>query len=189
MPFTAEQYNFFDPPRRYFWMQAVRGGLPVDVLHVYGQSDASMRVRVLSLVPVVELSGQELMQTETVTLLNDMSIFAPGRLLDSSIRWRDIDAHSVEAAYRNGEHSIRSVLIFDNSGALVNFWSDDRPALAADGKTLQPQRWSTPLYEYTSFGPYRLFSRGEARYAPESGEYAYIELQVSDLTVNPVTRP
>ena len=27
MPFVAEQHNFYDPPRRYFWMEATRGGL------------------------------------------------------------------------------------------------------------------------------------------------------------------
>ena len=29
MPFVAEQHSFFDPPRRYFWMEATRGGVPL----------------------------------------------------------------------------------------------------------------------------------------------------------------
>jgi hypothetical protein len=57
----------------------------------------------------------------------------------------------------------------------VNFWSDDRPALAPDGVTFVPQRWSTPVGEYRAQGPFRLASRGEARYAAPGGEYAYIE--------------
>jgi hypothetical protein len=172
---VAEQHSFFDPPRRYFWLEASRGGLPLDGLHAYGAVAASMRIRLLSLVPIVDLSGPEMMRTETVTIFNDMCVFAPGSLLDPSIRWRELDARSVEATFTNGPHTIRAVLVFDDSGALVNFWSDDRPALAEDGKTMLSQRWSTPIRDYRAMGPYRLASRGAARYAAPSGEYSYIE--------------
>lgn len=182
MPFTAEQHNFYDPPRRYFWMEATRGGLPVDGLHAYGEADASMRIRLLSLLPVVDLGGPEMMRTETVTLLNDMSLFAPGRLLDPAIRWRELDGRSVEATYSNGPHTIRAVLVFDDAGALVDFWSDDRPALAEDGKTTLSQRWSTPLRDYRAMGRYKLATRGEGRYAAPEGEYVYIELEVNEVT-------
>jgi hypothetical protein len=181
MPFAAEQYNFYDPPRRYFWMEATRGGLPVDGLHAYGEADASMRIRLLSLVPVVDLGGMDMMRTETVTIFNDMCVFAPGSLLDSSIRWRGLDARSVEATYSNGPHTIHAVLVFDDAGALVDFRSDDRPALAEDGKTMLPQRWSTPIRDYRPMGPYRLATRGEGRYAPSSGEYTYIEIDVHEV--------
>jgi hypothetical protein len=182
MPFVAEQHNLYDPPRRYFWMEATRGGLPLDGLHAYGEADASMRIRLLSLVPAVDLGGPEVMRTETVTVFNDMCIFAPGSLIDPSIRWRELDARSVEATYTNGPHTIRAVLVFDDAGALVDFWSDDRPALAEDGKTMLPERWSTPIRDYRTMGPYRLASRGEARYAAPSGEYAYIELEVHEVS-------
>ncbi|MFN7985781.1 MAG: DUF6544 family protein [Vicinamibacterales bacterium] len=177
MPFTADQHSFFDPPRRYFWMTATRGGLPIDGLHVYGTTDASMRIRLLSLFPVVSMGGPEMMRTETVTVLNDMCIMAPARLLDPAIRWRELDAHSVEATYSNAGHVVHAVLVFNDEGALENFWSDDRPALAEDGKTMVPQRWSTPVGDYRAMPPYRLASRGEAHYAAASGEYAYIEFR------------
>ncbi|MBK7534882.1 MAG: hypothetical protein IPI49_05765 [Myxococcales bacterium] len=182
MPFTAEQHNFYAPARRYFWMNASRGGLPVDGLHLYGEADASMQIRLLSLVPVVSLRGPAMMRTETVTIFNDMCIFAPATLIDPAIRWREIDAHSVEATYTNGPHTIRAVLVFDDSGALVDFWSDDRPALASDGKATLPQRWSTPIGEYRAMGPHRLATRGEARYTAPSGEYAYLELEIHEVS-------
>ncbi len=190
MPFTAEQVNFYDPPRRYFWMEATRAGVPVDGLHAYVETDASMRVRLLSLVPVVTVGGPQMMRTETVTILNDMCLFAPGRLIDPSIRWRALDARSVEATYTNGLHTIRAVLVFDDGGALVDFWSDDRPALAEDGKTLIPQRWSTPIRDQRAMGPYRLATRGEGRYAAPSGDYAYIEMAIHEVSTDlaPVSR-
>lgn len=183
MPFTAEQHSFFDPPRRYFFMQATRAGLPLDGLHAYGDGGASMRIRLLSVVPVVDLKGSALTRTETVTVLNDMAIMAPAALLDPAIRWRPIDDRQVEATYTVGPHEVRAVLVFDAAGALADFWSDDRPALAADGVTLQPQRWSTPVGAYRVQGPYRLASRGEARYAAPGGEYAYAEFDGIEIAV------
>jgi len=101
MPFVAEQHNFFDPHRCYFFLEARRGGLPVDGLHVYGKSDASMRVRLLSLFPVVDVLGAEMMRGETVTVFNDLCLFAPGCLLDPDIRWREIGPECVEVTFSN----------------------------------------------------------------------------------------
>lgn len=182
MPFTGEQHNFLEPPARLFFMQATMRGLPVDGLHAYERTEARMRVKALSLIPVVDASGVDFTRTETVTLFNDMCIMAPATLVDPSIRWETVDGKTVKATYTNGPHQIDAVLIFDDSGALVNFWSDDRPALAPDNVTFVRQRWSTPVGEYRAQGPFRLASRGEARYAAPAGEYAYIEfegLQVS----------
>jgi hypothetical protein len=175
MPFTGEQHSFLEPPTRLFFMHATMRGLPVDALHAYEGTDARMRVKALSVVPVVDASGVDFTRTETVTLFNDMCIMAPATLVDPAIRWETIDAKTVEATYTNAPHTIRAVLSFNEEGALVNFWSDDRPALAPDGVTFVPQRWSTPVGEYRAQGPFRLASRGAARYAAPGGEYAYIE--------------
>lgn len=182
MPFRAEQHSSFNPPRRYFFMQATRSGLPLDGLHAYDDG-ATMRVKLLSMFPVVDLKGPVLTRTETVTVLNDMAIMAPAALIDPAIRWRQIDDQHVEAIYTQGQNEVRAVLVFDATGALANFWSDDRPALAEDGVTLQPQRWSTPVGAYRSQGVYRLASRGEARYAAPSGEYAYAAFDGIEVSV------
>jgi hypothetical protein len=183
MPFVAEQHSFFDPPRRFFWMDAKRSGMPIDGLHAYTEQGASMRIRLLSMIPVVDLRGETLTRTETVTLLNDMAVMAPATLIDPAIRWREIGARQVEATYTNGPYTVRAVLVFDESGALVDFGSDDRPSLAGDGVTLQAQRWSTPIGDYRAQGPYRLASRGEARYAAPTGEYAYIVFDSLEVRV------
>lgn len=190
MPFTAEQYSFFNPPRRYFFMQATRAGLPIDGLHAYDEVGASMRIKLLSMFPVVTLKGSMLTRTETVTVLNDMAIMAPASLIDPAIHWRQIDDLQVEAVFANGPNEVRAVLVFDTTGALSNFWSDDRPALAADGVTLQQQRWSTPVGAYRSQGACRLASRGEARYAAPSGDYSYAEFDGIEVTTgDAVPRP
>lgn len=184
MQFTAEQLSFTDPPERLFMMDAAMKGLPVDVLHSYIDAEARMRVKLLSLYPMVDAGGFEFTTAETVTLFNDMCVMAPATLLSPAITWKTIDSTTVEGTFTNAGHTISARLIFDESGALVNFTSDDRPALAPDGETFVPQRWSTPLSEYRTFGAFRLASHGDARYAPPSGEFTYGEFDVLEVTYN-----
>jgi hypothetical protein len=177
MPFDAEQVNLFDPPRRTFFMVARRAGIPAHGLHVYDPDVASMEVRLAALAPIVAQSGPTLTRAETVTVLDDMSIFAPGALVTPAIRWRAIDDTHAEAALTIGAYTVTATLAFDAGGLLVDLWSDDRPALSADGARFEPQRWSTPITGYAPQGPLFLPSRGEARYAPPSGPYTYITFE------------
>jgi hypothetical protein len=186
MAFTAEQHNFVDEPSRFFLMDARRGGLPVDVLHSYRRDGASMRVRLLSLIPMVDASGPDLRRAETVTVFNDLCLLAPGALVDPSIRWEEIDASKVRAHYTTGPDTISAVLVFNDAGELVDFVSDDRLA-SRDGKDFEPRRWSTPVSRYRNVGATRVMTRGEGRWHTRDGDFAYIELELLDLAVDGAT--
>ena len=183
MPFTAEQHNFFDEPSRLFYMDASRLGIPIQGLHRYAGSSASMRIKAAALVPVVTASGPEMTQAETVTMFNDMCLFAPATLIDPSIRWEGEQGMVVRAAFTHAGHTIRANLAFDDTGHLTNFWSDDRRIVSAGGET-RPARWSTPIGRYQPFGPVRLGSVGEGRWHEPAGEYAYIELEITEVQYN-----
>ncbi len=185
MTFTAEQHNFLDEPARFFFMDATRGGLPVDVFHAFQADGASMRVRLASLVPIVSASGADLTRAETVTLLNDWCLVAPTALLDPAIQWQAIDDRSARARYTVGPNTIAAVLWFNDAGELANFTSDDRLAQSSGGAAWTRQPWSTPVGEYRQFGRWRLPSRGEGRWHPPGGEFAYIELELLDVQTAP----
>lgn len=184
MEFTVDQRSFVEPATRLFFMRARMKGLPVAALHMYFGDQASMRVKVLSLISMVDVSGPELATAETVTLLNDMCILAPATLIDPTIRWESLDPSRVRATFSNAGNTVRADLVFNDAGELVDFVSDDRSALGADNKTFERQRWSTPLRDHRSFGPFRLPSFGEARHHPASGEYAYGQFEMREITYN-----
>ena len=185
MDFTARQRNFVEGPARFYLMGARRGGLPVDVLHIFRDGGATMRVRLVSLVPLVNASGPEVTRAETVTLFNDLCVLAPGALIDPAIAWDPIDDRSARARYAIGENTIRAVLSFNEAGELVDFVSDDRLAASPDGTGFVRRRWSTPLRDYRDFGPHRAGARGEGRWHVDGGDFAYIEVELLDLRVNP----
>ncbi|MFK7844142.1 MAG: DUF6544 family protein [Rhodothermales bacterium] len=184
MTFTAEQHNFIDDPKRFFIMKAKKGGLPVDVLHVFQDGSAAMRVRLLSLFTMVNASGPELTRAETVTLFNDLCLLAPSVLIDSAITWTLIDEQSIRGYYTVGSNTISAVLVFNENDELVDFISDDRLVALPDGSGFAKQRWSTPVKNYKHFGQRYALTFGEGRWYPKEGEFAYIELELLDLQIN-----
>jgi hypothetical protein len=186
MGFTAEQFNTYGPsPSRLFLMDATMKGLPVDVFHRLVGDAATFRVRLLSLFPLVDAKGPEMNRSETVTLFNDMCMLAPGALADPAIRWDSVDALSARVTYTRGPETISAELRFAASGMLVDFISDDRSRASPDGNSFTRLRWTTPVREARSFGPFRLVARGEARWhAPDTPGFAYVEMELLDVAYN-----
>lgn len=189
LPFSAEQHNFLDEPSRFFRMEARRGGVPVDVLHVFQAGVATMRVRVLSAFQIVNAGGPDATRAETVTLLNDVCLLAPGALVGPSFRWEPVDARSARVHYTLGPNTVSAMLHFDDDGNLIDFVSDDRMASSSDGKTFSRRRWSTPVSSYQTFDGTRVMRHGEGRWHPE-GEpsFSYIELDLTDYSLDPAER-
>jgi hypothetical protein len=179
MAATSVQYNFFDQPARLFFMTARMYGLPVQALHVYRLEAATFQVRVASLVNMVDQHGPEISRAETVTVLNDLCVFAPGALVDPRLGWHAIDDRSAGVTFANGPHRVSATLFFDERDDLVDFWSDGRPD-SSSGRFV-PMRWSTPVGDHREVGGLRLPTRGSTIYARPDGPFTYGEFTLRSI--------
>lgn len=177
------QENFFDTPARIFFVRGARFGVPFDALHTYIGEAATMRVMVASVFEAFRASGHEMNQSETVTMFNDMCLFAPATLIDPNIRWEEIDAHSVRAWFRHGPVTISAVLTFNERGELVGFVSHDRYQ-SVDGKTFTLYPWSTPVERYGEFNGRHLVASATASWNMHGTEFPYARLELVDLEYN-----
>lgn len=187
MPFTARQLNTFGAnPQRLFYMDATKSGLPVTVFHDYHDASATMQGKALFLVPVLDASGPQMDQGETVTVFNDMAVFAPSALLDAQLVWQQLDPHRVQGVFTNGDQTVRAELVFSPTGDLIDFISDDRLAASSDGKSFTAQRWNTPISDFGDVDGRRVAVAGKGQWqAPEpDGHFTYIELNVDRITYN-----
>ncbi len=55
-------------------------------------------------------------EAETVTLFNDLCVFAPSALIDRGIQWQELEPHTVSASFTNLSHTVRAVLSFNDLG-------------------------------------------------------------------------
>lgn len=184
MAFTGEQYNFYDEPSRLFLMNATMFGVPLQVFHRFIGPSATMRVKVASVVTMVDAKGPEMDGAETVTLFNDLCVFAPGALIDPRIQWQVIDPQTVGASFTKLSHTVHAVLSFNDRGELTNFVADGRAAASPDGQSFTKMRWSTPLTDYRQFGPHRLMTRGEGIWHAPAGDYSYLRFALDAIEYN-----
>lgn len=173
MRFRSEQVNTLGPDAsRRFLMRARMHGIPVEVLHDFVGDRARMRVRVMGVVPILEHDGATLVRSETVTIVNDLCVFAPAALLDPEIMWTGSDVRHASLEYTRRGITVGATLEFRRDGLLADFVSDDRC------REDTPQRWSTPLIGSQEFGIGTLAAAGAGVWhapAPE-GEFPYLEL-------------
>ena len=165
-------------------MDASLFGIPFQAFHRFIGPSATMRVKVASVVTMVDAKGPEMHEAETVTLFNDLCVMAPGALIDRGIQWKEIDPHTVSASFTNMIHTIRAVLSFNDRGELTNVVADGRAAASADGKTFTKVRWSTPLGDYRELGSHRLMSRGEGIWHAPAGDYSYLRCDLDAIQYN-----
>jgi hypothetical protein len=187
MNVKAEQYSFFDEPSRLFLMRASRFGLPFEALHMYVGHSATMRVKVASLVKVVEAQGAQMNQSETVTMFNDMCLLAPATLIAPSIGWKGIDANTVQASFTNAGNTITATLRFAPDGRLTDFTSQDRWQ-TTDGTTFRKLPWSTPVREYREFHGFKLAAAGEAVWQTPEGPLPYARFEFAEVAYNVTAR-
>lgn len=171
MSFSSEQYNNISVPTRLFFLRAIMKSLPVAGYHFYRNGQASMDIRLFSLIKVQYQSGKEMGIAETVTFFNDMCCVAPATLVDPRINWVKTEENAVLAQFTTDGISISAWLHFNEEGALTNFISDDRYALE-DGH-LRRMRWSTPMKNYREIDGFRLGTSAETIYHYPEGDFCY----------------
>jgi hypothetical protein len=177
------QYNFYGDYSRLFLMKASKMGIPFRALHIYRNYQASFQVKVADLFKVVDITGEELTEAETVTLLNDMCIFAPGGLVDKRLTWSEIDSLSAKVTLTNGKYIVSAILYFNELGELINFVSDDRSALQEDG-TMKRVRWSTPVSDYQEFAGRKIPTLGKTTWHYPEGDFTYGVFTLKSIKYN-----
>jgi hypothetical protein len=180
---TAVQYSSLKDITRLYFMEMKMSGLPIVGLHKYADAKAIMLVKLAGLVTVADGKGEEMSQGETVTVFNDMCMFAPASLIDERIQWESIDPLTVKATFDNKGIKVSAFLYFNGKGELINFVSDDR-YYSPTGKTYQKIRWSTPVKEYKDYNGIKISSGGEAVWSFPEGDYYYARATIKEIKYN-----
>jgi hypothetical protein len=180
---TATQYSEIKDVKRLYYMEMKMGGLPIVGLHKYEDTTAIMLIKLAGLVTVGDGRGEEMNKGETVTVFNDMCMFAPASLIEERIEWEVIDPLTVKGTFNNKGIKVSALLYFNEKGELINFVSDDR-YYSPTGKTYENIRWSTPVKEYKDYNGIRISSGGQAVWSFPEGDYCYARADIKDVEYN-----
>ncbi len=183
MAIFSQQYDFINEPARLFYIKSKMFGIPFDGYHRYIGPNATMEIKVASLLKVVDAKGKQMDQGETVTLFNDMCLLAPATLIGKNIKWETADSLTVRARFTNQGNTITALLFFNSKGEMVNFSSEDR-YLTEDGITYYNYKWSTPVKDYKDFNGWKIASYGEAVWETPQGPFCYAKFDIKAVEYN-----
>ena len=176
MPFEAEQYFTIKPPA-FLWKAIFRMAplLSVNGRDQYRAGEASMEMRVLSLLPVANKTGGGLNQGDLLRFLGEVQWF-PAAALEDYITWQAIDSHSARATMTYGGIAEAMTFRFDDAGRLI-----ESSALRYNDARGRNERWVNRNDAEQEFGGIMVPSAGEARWEYEVGPYPYIRWRVTTI--------
>lgn len=179
-PFSSEQLNSLEAPERHYWLDATYMGLPTKGYHAFQEGAATMRIKALGLIPVVNEQGPEMDISDAVTWLNDLCLFAPGALLDPRFSWEELDAQRARLTFTHEELQLTAELVFDAEHRLADFISDQRYCRMPDDR-LERHRFSTPAAGHRVMDGVRVPGYGEGVWHLPDGPFAYGRFHVRHI--------
>ncbi|WP_354044251.1 DUF6544 family protein [Devosia sp. UYZn731] len=145
--------------------------VPIRVVDAHAGGKGWLEVQIAGVVPVATATGPESDKGEMMRFLSELA-WNPDAILNvAALKWRQIDASTVEVCIETSGGTATVRQLFDADGDIVGIEADDRPYLV-DGKTL-PTRWVGRFSDYAQFGTYRLPRHGEVAWILPQGEFVY----------------
>ncbi len=178
MSFEAEQYYTTEQPG-FIWKTDMSFLPLVSVVgrDKYYNGEGNMLIKLPPFIKIADARGDDIDQGTLVRYLNEIMWF-PTAYLSDYISWESIDSTSTRATMTDHGTTVSAVLYFDETGRLVDFVAD-RYYAGGDETTLET--WTTPIKEYGEMEGLRIPVKGEGVWELDSGSFAYIELEVTEL--------
>jgi len=174
----AEQYYTTNPPA-FLWYARVKVAPFVWIAgrDLFTKGKGNMLIRLFSTITVADGKGAEMDQGALVRYLSEI-IWFPTAWLSEYISWEPIDSTSAKVTMHCGDASASGILHINNIGELTNFEAQ-RYRTVDNGYSLD--KWSTPITEYREMNGFRIPSKGVAAWHLESGEFFYIQVEVTEV--------
>lgn len=136
-----------------------------------------MLIKLPPFIKIADEEGENIDQGTLVRYMNEIMWF-PTAYLSDYISWEAIDSTSARATLTDRGRTVSAVLHFDENGKLVNFVAE-RYYTGGEKETFET--WSTPIIEYGKKEGLRIPTKGKGVWNLNSGDFTYIELEVTEL--------
>ena len=178
-PYQAEQYFTTNPPG-FLWKASFKmaPGISIVGRDQYRDGEASIQMRVLSLIPVANKTGGGLNQGDLLRYLGELQWFPAGALADY-ISWEPLEADSAQATISYGGITAAMTFRFGADGRLL-----EERALRYNDARGRNESWVSRNDADGEFGGIRIPVAGEARWEYDSGPSPYIRWRVTDVEQN-----
>jgi hypothetical protein len=146
----------------------------------FSAGHGSMRIKLLSVIPMGDAHGPEMDQSELQRYLAE-TIWFPTAWLSDAIEWQAIDAHSVKAIMRASSVTAPVVLHVNEQGQPTHVTAD-RYKEEHGHYLLAP--WSGQCFEYQEVEGMRIPTRIEITWHLASGDFTWFRCKITEIEYN-----
>lgn len=178
MPAEAEQYFSVDPPG-FVWSVDVRmfGAVPIVGCDSYVRGKGHMLIRALSLVNVVDASGERIDQGTLLRYLGEI-IWFPSAALSPHITWEPVDAERARATMTHQGVTASAVFSFDGQGRFTSLAAERYMGAGPDAPLTD---WFVPASAWRLVRGVELPVRGNVVWKLSNGDFDYYRWEILDV--------
>jgi hypothetical protein len=181
MSATAEQWKPFTSKQRvitqrpgFDWDARIMmfPGVPAHVHDAYIAGEGLLRVALLGLVQVVNMTGTpEIARGELLRFFAEMTWYPTALLPSQGVRWEAVDGTSARATLTDGKLAVTLLFRFNAEGLIDTVRAESRDRVV-DGKTMSAP-WQGRFWNYAERGGMRVPLDGEVAWMLPEGMKTY----------------
>lgn len=182
MNFTAEQYFDFSNPG-FVWTTQVEVMPLVNMVgrDKFTNGEGSMLIKFLSLIPVVNESNNEKINSGTMLRYMGELAWFPNTVLHTPVTWEPIDSLSAKANLQYRNTRAEGIFYFSETGDFEAFEADRYYGGGADAKL---ERWRVEAVDYKDMNGIRTPYKNRVIWKLKDGDFIWLELEVTTLETN-----
>ncbi|MCK0159551.1 DUF6544 family protein [Allomuricauda sp. F6463D] len=182
MPFTAEQYFDVEHPS-FVWSTEVTAFSSIKMIgrDKFYDGTGSMLIKLASLIPVVDESDNEQINTGTMLRFLGEICWFPSAALNDYITWEAIDATSAKATFTLDDKHVSGIFKFNNNGDMVSFEAD---RFYGGGKNATLEKWVINVTDYKVYHGVKIPYKCKVLWKLPDGDFNWLNLEITKTTYN-----
>jgi len=170
MPIRGQEYFTVEKPG-FVWF----GKVPLfSAEDVYYNGEGNLRVKLLSLIKIVDAKGKEIDQGELLRWLGEAPWFPTALLPSEKLRWEAIDENSAKAILKDGNITVEGIFYFNQQGEIIQF----KAKRFKDGML---ENWSGLYHDYREVNGMKVPMRVEVIWNLKEGDFKYVDFSIKKI--------
>lgn len=181
MPFDAEQHLTINPPG-FVWKATIHANKFIDIAgrDKYENGKGYMLIKAASLIPIANISGEEIDQGTMIRYMAEM-IWFPQAAVSGYLHWEEIDSTHALVTMNYGDVSASGIFTFNNSGLPIGFKAERYKEF---GGKFSKETWSVAVTGYRYFNGIPVSHSSEVTWMLKEGDFTWLKLNIVEVQIN-----
>lgn len=187
IPIIAEQYFTTQNPA-FLWYCKIK---PLPFFWITGkdsyfQNEGNLIIKLLSIITVVNLKGEECDQSEFIRYIAESVWFPTALLPNEFLNWEPIDSETARVIINYRGYNLSFIFYFNAKGQIIKLTTEDR--FMEEKGEFKKEKWSCYCRKYKKINNVRIPTEGEVEWNLPDKNISYAKLRIIDIEFNKTSK-